>query len=389
MASPTGRLLWLDLIRAIAAQMIVLHHLAFYGPIAARLGVEAPGLIGWFGEYARIAVQAFLVISGFLFAQSGLMRVQWSLTVVKSAVQRRYLRLFVPFMVAVICACLASVPVREWVGEPDWVSPWPDAKALLAHLTGAFDYLGVEALTVGAWYVSIDFQLHLLVVLMLWLTQRLAGNTARAARLWWCAVLGLAALSFFALNRDSRWDVTPFYFFGSFALGLAAGRLAAGPAAARRWSADTGAAQTPRLSRVAVADDVRFERQVAWTVFTLALVGLAFAPALRPAVALATALALIMFARGLGARVDQAIVGGDASPSRYARLIGLCGRSAYSLFLIHFPLAILVNGVYQRWFPGELDAAIMAALMAWLGALPLSWLMYRWVEGRVERALKR
>ena len=133
MASLTGRLLWLDLIRAIAAQMIVLHHLAFYGPIAERLGVEAPGLIGWFGEYARIAVQAFLVISGFLFAQSGLMRMQWSLTVVKSAVQRRYLRLFVPFMVAVICACLASVPAREWVGEPDWVSPWPDAKALLAH----------------------------------------------------------------------------------------------------------------------------------------------------------------------------------------------------------------------------------------------------------------
>jgi len=390
MSSPTGRLLWLDLIRAAAAQMIVLHHLAFYGPIAARLGAEVPALVDWFADYARIAVQVFLVISGFLVAQGGLMRAQWSLTVAISTVSRRFLRLFAPFMVAVICACLASVPARQWVGEADWVSPWPDVTALLAHLTGTFDYLGIEALTVGAWYVSIDLQLHLLVIASLWLCHRFARSPAQASRLWWCAVLGFAALSVLWINRDSRWDITPFYFFGAFALGLAAGRIAAAPSmlVAATQEAELAARADQGSGLQKAGNCGRLELLVAWLILALAVLALVLAPAIRPLVALITAVVLIALARGMGWWLDWMIVGAQGTNWSLAGFVGLCGRSAYSLFLFHFPLAILVNALYQRFFPGELGAAIVAALIAWIGALPLSWLMYRWVEGRVERALK-
>lgn len=366
MTSRAGRLLWLDLIRALAAQMIVLHHLAFYGPVAERLAEQQPALIGWFTDHARIAVQVFLVVSGFLVAQGALMRSPCSLASAGATLWRRYLRLFVPFMVAVVCTCLVSVVARHWVGPSDWATPWPDAAAILAHLTGTFDYLGIEALTVGAWYVSIDFQLQLVLVSILWLSQQITRSSQQASRLTWWAVFVLAVLSMGGFNRDPRWDVTPFYFFGAFALGLASGRLAR-------------AALAPSTGAVRAAT---VEDWLAVAVIAVAAIGVVLAPAIRPVVALLTALALLALARGLGDRVDRRMLDRTGDEGPFARFVGLCGRSAYSLFLFHFPLAVFANAIYARFFEGDLALAVAAALVAWLGALPLSWLMYWLVEAR-------
>ena len=62
----TSRLPLIDAFKAIASQLIVLHHLSAYGPLSATVQQAAPGLIGWFYDYARMAVQVFLVIAGFL-----------------------------------------------------------------------------------------------------------------------------------------------------------------------------------------------------------------------------------------------------------------------------------------------------------------------------------
>ena len=53
----------INLLKAGAAQLIVLHHLAFYGPMADHVRPMLPALISWLGDSARIAVQAFLVLS--------------------------------------------------------------------------------------------------------------------------------------------------------------------------------------------------------------------------------------------------------------------------------------------------------------------------------------
>ena len=70
MSPRPSRLACVDALKAVSSQLIVLHHLAFYGPMSDAAHMLAPGLIGWLADYARIAVQVFLVISGFLAARS-------------------------------------------------------------------------------------------------------------------------------------------------------------------------------------------------------------------------------------------------------------------------------------------------------------------------------
>ncbi|HWU85444.1 MAG TPA: hypothetical protein VN028_08910, partial [Rhodocyclaceae bacterium] len=50
-----------DLLKAVAAQLIVFHHLSAYGPVAAVLGRTFPTLSHWLYDYARMAVQVFVV----------------------------------------------------------------------------------------------------------------------------------------------------------------------------------------------------------------------------------------------------------------------------------------------------------------------------------------
>ena len=59
----------LDAFKAIACLMIVLHHLAVYGPMSDAAYPLFPGLIDWLYQYGRMAVQAFFVMAGFLAAR--------------------------------------------------------------------------------------------------------------------------------------------------------------------------------------------------------------------------------------------------------------------------------------------------------------------------------
>ena len=58
-----SRLFPLDALRATAAQLIVLHHLSVYGPIAEAMHRLFPLLTGWLYDYGRMAVQVFLVLA--------------------------------------------------------------------------------------------------------------------------------------------------------------------------------------------------------------------------------------------------------------------------------------------------------------------------------------
>ena len=58
----------MDALKAIACLLIVLHHLAAYGPMSEIAYPLFPGLIDGLYEYGRIAVQVFFVVAGFLFA---------------------------------------------------------------------------------------------------------------------------------------------------------------------------------------------------------------------------------------------------------------------------------------------------------------------------------
>ena len=51
-----SRFAFIDLLRIIAAQVIVLHHLAFYGPLSDHAYPLAASPIDWLYQYGRLAV---------------------------------------------------------------------------------------------------------------------------------------------------------------------------------------------------------------------------------------------------------------------------------------------------------------------------------------------
>jgi peptidoglycan/LPS O-acetylase OafA/YrhL len=342
----SGRMLWLDAIRAIACQVIVLHHLSIYGPVAHATRELAPSLIGWLDDYGRIAVQVFLVIGGFLFMRARTGRSAPDLRELGAAVVRRWQRLFLPFYGALALVLLAAIPARAWLAG-DWVPQSPDAATLLAHFTGLYDYLGVEALSAGAWYVTIDLQLHALTLALAWMAGHGSPRPGQQARMFLGLILAAAALSLLWINRHPEWDVQPLYFFGSFALGIAAGGLAPGaPTDARRFG---------------------------WLMLGLTAIALLIEWRLRIAVALVCAMAVSAGLRGGGAQFDNWIVDAAAGGRLILRrLIAFLADISYSLFLVHFAVCVLVNAVFVRFTDQTPALAALFFLMAWLLSVPVA-----------------
>ncbi len=350
----SGRMLWLDAIRAIASQVIVLHHLSIYGPVAQSTRELAPSLIGWLDDYGRIAVQLFLAIGGFLFMRSRIGYAAPDLRELGAALLRRWRRLFVPFYAALGLVLLAAIPGREWLAG-DWVPQPPDAATLLAHLTGLYDYLGVEALSAGAWYVTMDLQLHALALTLAWLAGCCSSRGSRQSQVFLVLVAACAGLSLLWINRRPEWDIEPLYFFGSFALGVAASCLA--------------------------RDASRNEQQIGWLILALAGMALLLDWRLRIAVALVCSLTLIAGTSGAGARFDQWIAGHVAGVrTKRHRLIAFLADISYALFLVHFAVCILANAVFARFTDQTPIMGAVFFVAAWALSMPIAAALSRLVE---------
>lgn len=235
-----------DALKALACVLIVWHHLAFYGPMSDLARPLAPAVVDWLFAYGRMAVQVFLVVSGFLLARSmGPGRAPstpWA-----EQVGRRYLRLLVPYAGALVLAILVSDAVRASLGHPDAPAA-PTWMQLLAHLLLVQDLLGEASLSAGVWYVAIDLQLFALAALLC----RLPGSWAVVA------VAALTALSLLWCNLEPQLDATALYFFGAYGMGLLAGWAAR---SSRPWA---GLAAVALLGTVALAVGWRDRIAVAW-----------------------------------------------------------------------------------------------------------------------------
>jgi len=340
MSSPS-RLPHIDALKALAAQVIVLHHLVSYGPIADAAHEALPTLAGALHEYGRMAVQVFLVVGGFLSAralspQGGLLQAP-----LPQLLWRRYLRLVLPFLAALaltLGACLLAAP--SW---PELVPADISAGQLLAHVLLLHDVLGFEALTVGAWYVAIDLQLFACLAGLLWLARR-AGRPVAGPLL----VAALALASAFALNRDTALDAWAPYFFAAYGLG-----------ALVQW---LGLLQHRRAGLA-----------------LLGLLALAFGASLaldwrdRLALALATALWLAW------AEARQA-QGRPLLPARWAPALSAWARPSYALFLLHVPVLLLANTLLANLDDAGVAMGLLLLVVAWALANWLSPPFHRWVE---------
>lgn len=316
--------------------MIVLHHLAFYGPMADHVRLMLPELVDWLAGSARIAVQVFLVVGGFLAAKSLAPQALPGMADPLGAIWRRYLKLAPPFIAATLLAAAATTLASMWMTH-DSISDPATLGQLAAHALLLQSVLGYPALSAGAWYVAIDFQLYALVVAMLWLSGR---------RAWLLPVLVAlgCALSLLHFNLDPEWDNWAPYFFGSYALGMAAW-----------WASDTrrkfGAALLMLLAVL------------------LALVALVVDFRSRLALALVVACVLVLCGRMR-----------TSGEGRAWATIDWLAQISYAVFLIHFPVCLLVNAAFTRFVPPEPALQGLGMLTAWGASLAAGAAFHRWIE---------
>lgn len=222
MSSAAPRSPLIDTLKGLACATIVWHHLAFYGPMSDVAMAWFPGVLAWLYEYGRMAVQVFLVLGGYLamasLAPQGLARFDSA----PLQVARRYVRLAIPYAVALLVAVLVAALVRPWFAHPS-VPAEPSLPQLLANALLLQDIVGEEALSAGVWYVAIDFQLFALLVLLLAGVRALPG-LAPGQRVLLVRVLVVAgtAASLLVFNRHSGLDMWALYFMGAYGLGVMA-----------------------------------------------------------------------------------------------------------------------------------------------------------------------
>jgi peptidoglycan/LPS O-acetylase OafA/YrhL len=193
-AAAAPRSLLVDGLKILAAQLIVLHHIVLYAPMADLLSPAWPSAAAFLVDEARFVVQIFLVIGGFLAAQ-GLARRRHSLP---RSLLARYLRL-VPMLAVALLAVLAASALLPRGGWPDWVTPWPTVGAFVAHLLLLQDLLHLPSLSAGAWYVSIDFQLYALLAI-----GATAWHRSDVRPVWGTALPWAVALLAVASGGDGR-----------------------------------------------------------------------------------------------------------------------------------------------------------------------------------------
>ncbi|WP_237491489.1 acyltransferase family protein [Malikia spinosa] len=314
----------IDALKAIGSQFIVLHHLAFYGPMSDWTQRMLPDLIDWLSQDARMAVQIFLVVGGFLAARSlapqGVLVTPQPLLLLR----KRYLRTAAPYLAALLLSLLCTELARYWMNHDSLPEP-AELGQFLAHALLLHSLLGVDSISAGVWYVAIDFQLFALLLGLLWLARALNGRLALSATLLLLGVI----LSLYGFNLDSNWDIWAVYFLGSYGLGVLT-----------YW------ATQPRHGL----------KGLGWLLLFALLVLGALAVQFRERIALALMVALLLGAAQQGQWLQRWPQG---------RVWAYFGQISYSVFLLNFPVALVVNALFTRFAPADPWVQTVGVLLAW------------------------
>ncbi|MFT3960675.1 acyltransferase family protein [Propionivibrio sp.] len=341
-----SRFPFIDAVKAIASQLIVLHHLAFYGPMSDYARAISPGLITWLSQYARIAVQGFLVMGGFLAAQALARDGRPVAKPVGKLLWRRYLKLAIPYLVTLLLAIAAAAVSRHLITH-DSIPDAPGLFQFIAHILLLQGVFGFDGLSAGVWYIAIDFQLYALLLIILRSADRIWPERPGCAR---GCVIALIVASLYVLNRDAAWDNWAVYFFGAYGLGAIA-YWGTRPGQTDWWAIATAVA-----AAVALVVDYRSR------IFVALLVAIA-----------------------LGLSRCSGII---ATWPR-TRLLAWLGEISYSVFLVHFPVCLLVNAVFERFVQHAPAIQFAGMLLAWFASIACGALLHRAVERRAAGWLKR
>lgn len=338
--------LLVDFLKTFAALIIILHHLSSYGQIAEDARRVFPVVMTWLFEYGRYAVQIFLVMAGYLAAQS-LSRhanTPFSAHSLLKLILNRYLRLFAPYAAALIFTIVCAYIARLWVND-EFVGESETLSQFLAHLFFIQGILGLDSISAGAWYVAIDWQLYsVLAILFLSLP-------SYQALIWLISILAVSSLLFF--NRLGDYEAYFIYFIGSYGLGVLA-----------YLASSFQDAGVKRVAKIA-----------------LILIGLVIAAAafqeiwLRNFLAWFVALALYLWGdtRYPAMREKNSLL----------KAIAWGSQRSYCAFLIHFAFILLANTLYialglHAYESGALAIGLMLGVVAC--SIFTANYVYRWIE---------
>jgi peptidoglycan/LPS O-acetylase OafA/YrhL len=344
----------IDGLKVCAAQIIILHHCVSYGELASAANELLPSVATFLFNYGRYAVQIFLVMAGYLAAQSfensmavkTPARKKGAGAIVQLAL-RRYLRLVGPYVVALLVTIVCAMLARQWstdeyIGQPETIAQ------VLAHLFLMQGVLGYDSISAGVWYVAIDWQLFTALAVVYAVFQR------TAMRIGILTILIVASLLFF--NRHADYENSFIYFIGSYGLGILA-----------YWASSLNAikANLPWVSA----------KKVLLAIALIILLSTLHSVWLRNYLALGIAF-LLLYAGNRPYPHPQSWI---ASAMQWA------SARAYCAFLIHFAFILMANTMLIALGieSGSVAVAAIAvvSILSWIAANYL----YRWVELPVSR----
>jgi len=342
--SAKQRLQFVTALRAVASVIIVWHHFALYPPLREWASPLVGGLLDWFEVNAR-ATQVFFVVGGYVMARS-MSRQSWQLKRLGSFIAQRYYRLGIPYLGAIALIIPVYVLARGWV--PDAVvGEAVSLPQLIAHLFFLQDILGYEQLSAGLWFVCINFQLGLVYALCLVLRDTIGrGKVDLVGLLGW----PLAIFSLFYFNLNDGWDEWWLYFFPYFFMGTVVHRSLNG----------IGIKGEFWLYELLFVGAMIFDWR--WRLVSALVVGL-----------------LLYGSEKMG--------WGYHWPRN--RAITWLGNVSYSLFLVHFPVLVLVATVWTRAGWTTPHGALSGLLVAFALSIATAGFFHRWVERPAARIGRR
>ena len=335
---------FIDNIKGMACLLIVFHHLAFYGPMSDVANAVIPKTIDFFFDYARLAVAVFLCVGGFL---AGLKLSEPNFFVkhsVQQVIWQKYLRLVIPYLGAIALAIAASF-VASRLMQHDSISAMPDVPQLLSHLFFLQNILGFESLSAGLWYVAIDFQLFAVCAILVFLVEKLSPaswsyKSTRLISLIIFSALTIASVTFF--NQHEAYDVWFVYFFAYYGLGLLTAFLVRN--------------QSHRVLILAV---------VAVTIFSL------YYQDFRERLLLALLMAFLLF---------SSYESNWSKSKLWNNPLRKIGEMSYSIFLVHFPVSLVVSGVWVQLYPSDPWMNVLGMGLSALLSLLLAIPFYKYIE---------
>jgi peptidoglycan/LPS O-acetylase OafA/YrhL len=340
----------IDLLKVFAAILIILHHLSSYGEIAVDARKVLPSLMIWFYEYGRYAVQIFLVTAGYLAAQSltRFANAKFSSQNLLRAIINRYLRLFAPYMVALIFTIACAWLARFWVND-EFVGKTETLSQFIAHLFFLQGILGLDSISAGAWYVAIDWQLYSVLAVLL------ISFSSYQALIWFISIVAVSSLLYF--NRSAEYDAFFVYFIGSYSLGFLAYLTKNFADNKIQGLAKAALIVIGVIIVISTLQEIWLRNFLAWFVALLLFV---WGNASYPKVSATSVLNVVLL-----------------------RTIAWASPRSFCAFLIHFAFILLANTVYIAFGlhaheSGLLAIGLMVAVLSCSG-IAANYL-YRWVE---------